>query len=98
MSDDPRLDAFAEMQPADVPLVEREARAYSLLRLLDAVDPLRQPGVVCVRLDGLADKIAAMAIHMLTVGVGNTSGVGNSADRVRLTDSIDALLQSLAVQ
>jgi len=101
MSDDPRVAAASAVGYAQMrhdPAVWHEALDHALPDMLaaaDAVDPLRAPATVSVRLDGLADKIAATLQH----GIYRTPG-DDPGDEAWFEDAniLIALLHSLAVQ
>jgi hypothetical protein len=106
MSDDPRVEAASAIGYAQMrhdPAVWHEALDNALPDMLaaaDAVDPLRASATVCVRLDGLADRIAAT---MFADSDGDwlpddCTGIPVGEFRRLLDEALPSLLQSLAVQ
>jgi hypothetical protein len=101
MSDDPRVEAASAIGYAQMrhdPAVWHEALDHALPDMLaaaDAVDPLRAPATVCVRLDGLADKIAA-TIHQDRCASACLAGPAQRDHQ--WAERLVSLLRSLAVQ
>jgi hypothetical protein len=99
MSDDPRIESAAKMLAATQldgscwPNYTDDAGV--MLDALDAVDPLRAPATVCVRLDGLADKIAARLHQDRCDG---SCLAGPARRDHQWAERLIELLQSLAVQ
>jgi hypothetical protein len=61
------------------------------------LEALREHATVCVRLDGLADKIAAV-VHEATCDFGNPCPAGPGDKDDARASAVIALLLSLAVQ
>jgi hypothetical protein len=107
MIHDPRIEVLAAAVSREVrgwswdaPHMEHErvhlrADAVELLADIDGVDPLRHPATVCVRLDGLADRLAGW---FMIDRRGNPDMGGPSPVDKRRAAELVALLQSLAVQ
>jgi hypothetical protein len=106
VTNDPRVEAasvvgFAQMRHD--PAVWYRALDHALPDMLaaaDAVDPLRAPGTVCVRLDGLADKITvrvALAFEGEAEAWNLSTDSGDRLARI-VANIVERMLQSLAVR